>query len=188
MDFMVSDLVFSRQEKTGVTFRAEKVERATLAPIASRMMDAALSNLVNDGHVALATMLSNKEAFGNFLRMLSPHVDAIIIISEAWTLMEEDVDAMDLTIPVSQHPMRVEGVFVSAQSRCGELLLTKTFKRDAHEKAVLHGEIKEIWTSAPIRSTGNFSNLFGSSEACLCTVASLVDVSRECVATSYNTN
>ena len=144
------------------------------------MMDAALCNLVNDGHVAFATMLikdnaitpillqstnsSNKEAFGDFLRALSPHVDAIIIISEAWTLMPDDVDAMALTIPVSQHPKRVEGVFVTAQSRCGELLLIKTFKRDAEEKPIIDGEINEIWTGAPIRSTGKFSNLFGSSE------------------------
>ena len=157
------------------------MDRTTLAPIASHMMDAALRNLVNDGHVAFATMLigkdntitpialqstnsSNKEAFGDFLRALSPHVDAIIIISEAWTLMPDDVDAMALTMPVSQHPKRVEGVFVTAQSRCGELLLTKTFKRDAEGKPILDGEINEIWTGAPIRLTGNFSNLFGSSE------------------------
>ena len=156
------------------------MDRATLSPIASHMMDAALRNLVNDGHVAFATMIikdncitpillqstdsSNKEAFGNFLRTLSPHVDAIIIISEAWTLMPEDVDAMAFTIPVSQHPKRVEGVFVTAQSRDGELLLTKTFKRDAEDKPILDGEINEIWTGAPIRTTGNFSNLFGSSE------------------------
>ncbi len=142
---------------------------------------AALRNLVNDGRVAFATMIikdnaitpilldstdsANKEAFGNFLRTLSPHVDAIIIISEAWTLMPDDVDAMALTMPVSQHPKRVEGVFVTAQSRCGELLLTKTFKRDAEEKPILDGEINEIWNGAPIRTTGNFSNLFGSSEA-----------------------
>eukprot|EP00966_Prymnesium_polylepis_P166221 3842571-Prymnesium_polylepis.1 len=56
-----------------------------------------------------STNSSNKELFGNFLRALSPHVDAIIIISEAWTLMSDDVDAMALTIPVSQHPKRVEG-------------------------------------------------------------------------------
>ena len=156
------------------------MDRTTLAPIASHMMDAALRNLVNDGHVAFATMIikdgaitpilldstssANKEAFGNFLRALPPHVDAIIIISEAWTLMPDDVDAMALTMPVSQHPKRVEGVFVTAQSRCGELLLTKTFKRDAEEKPILDGEINEIWTGAPIRTTGNFSNLFGSSE------------------------
>jgi hypothetical protein len=141
---------------------------------------AALRNLVNDGHVAFATMVIkdnaitpillestnsfNKEAFGNFLHAISPHVDAIIIISEAWTLMPDDVDAMALTIPVSQHPKRVEGVLVTAQSRCCELLLNKTFKRDAEEKPILDGEINEIWTGAPIRSTGNFSNLFGPSE------------------------
>ena len=156
------------------------MDHTTLAPIASHMMDAALRDLVNDGHVAFATMVikdnaitpillqstnsSNKEALGNFLRALSPYVDVIIIISEAWTLMPDDVDAMALTIPVSQHPKRVEGVFVTAQSRCDELLLTKTFKRDAEEKPIFGGEINEIWTGAPIRSTGNFSNLFGSSE------------------------
>jgi len=145
-------------------------------------MDIALRNLVKDGYVAFATMVvgkdntitqialqstdsSTKVALADFLRDLSPHVDAIIIISEAWTLMPDDVDAMALTMPVSQHPKRVEGVFVTAQSRCGELLLTKTFKRDAEEKPILDGEINEIWTDAPTRTTGNFSNLFGSSEA-----------------------
>eukprot|EP00966_Prymnesium_polylepis_P187438 4345623-Prymnesium_polylepis.2 len=71
------------------------MDRPTLAPIASHMMSMALSTLVNDGYVAFATMLigkdktitpimvestssSNKEVFGNFLRLLSPHVDAII--------------------------------------------------------------------------------------------------------------
>ena len=154
------------------------MDRTTLAPIASHMMDAALRNLVNDGHVAFATMIikdnaitpilldstdsANKEAFGNFLRALSPHVDAIIIISEAWTLMPDDVDAMALTMPVSQHPKLVEGVFVTAQSRCGELLLTKTFKRDADKKPILDGEVEQTWTDAPIHSTGNFCNLFVS--------------------------
>ena len=133
------------------------MDRTALAPIASHMMDAALRNLVSDGHVAFATMVikdgaitpilldstdsANKEAFGNFLRALSPHVDAIIIISEAWTLMPDDVDAMALTMPVSQHPKRVEGVFVTAQSRCGELLLTKTFKRIADNTPVVEGEV-----------------------------------------------
>lgn len=156
------------------------MDRTTLSPIARHMMDAALRNLVNDGHVAFATMVikdgaitpilldstdsANKEAFGNFLRTLSPHVDAIIILSEAWTLMPDDVDAMALTMPVSEHPKRVEGVFVTAQSRCGELLLTKTFKRDTEDKPILDGEINEIWNGAPIRTTGNFSNLFGLSD------------------------
>ena len=33
------------------------MDRTPLAPIASHMMDAALCNLVNDGHVAFATMI-----------------------------------------------------------------------------------------------------------------------------------
>ena len=67
-------------------------------------------------------------------------------------------------IPLKLHPKRVEGVFVSAQSRYGELLLTKTFKRDiTNDKPVLDGEITQTWTDAPIRSTGNFANLFASS-------------------------
>jgi hypothetical protein len=38
-----------------------------------------------------STSSLKKEALGNFLRMLSPHVDAIIIniIIEAWTITEE---------------------------------------------------------------------------------------------------
>ena len=66
-------------------------------------------------------------------------------------------------IPLKLHPKRVEGVFVSAQSRYGELLLTKTFNRDTNDKPVLDGEITQTWTDAPIRSTGNFANLFASS-------------------------
>ena len=69
------------------------MDRTTLAPIASHMMDAALRNLVNDGHVAFATMIikdnaitpilldstdsANKEAFGNFLRTLSLSADHV---------------------------------------------------------------------------------------------------------------
>eukprot|EP00966_Prymnesium_polylepis_P279643 6460468-Prymnesium_polylepis.2 len=60
------------------------MDRTTLAPIASHMMNTAVSNLVHDGYAAFATMLigkdktittvmvestssSNKEAFGNSL-------------------------------------------------------------------------------------------------------------------------
>ena len=152
------------------------MDRAALAPIASHMMKAALANLVNDGYVAFAIMIigkdstitpmaiesSSKEATGCFLRALSPHVDAIILISEAWTLMKDDIDELAFTVPVSQHPKRVEGVFVNAQSPNGELLLTTTFKRDADGKPVVDGEINQNWTDAPLRSVGNFCNLFGS--------------------------
>ena len=155
------------------------MNRSSLAPIARQMMDSALANLLRDGYVAFATMIighdnkitpilvhannnmSEREAFGQFLRDLSPRLHAIIIISEAWTLMEEDIDEMALSIPVSQHPKRVEGVFVTAQSCYGELLLTKTFMRDADNKPLVHGEVKENWTdSSAICSTGTFSNLF----------------------------
>ena len=54
------------------------------------------------------------------------------------------------------------GLFVTAQSHCGELLLTKTFKRDAHGKPVIDEEINQVWTGALIHSAGNFSNLFGA--------------------------
>jgi hypothetical protein len=110
------------------------MDRAALAPIASQMMKMALANLVNDGYVAFAIMIigkdstitpiliesPSKEATGRFLRTLSPHVDAIIIISEAWTLMHDDIDELAFAVPVSQHPKRVEGVFVNAQSPNGE--------------------------------------------------------------------
>jgi hypothetical protein len=95
----------------------------------------------------------SKEATGRFLRTLSPHVDAIIIISEAWTLMHDDIDELAFAVPVSQHPKR---------SPNGELLLTKTFKRDADGKPVVDGDINQNWTDAPLRSVGNFCNLFGS--------------------------
>ena len=76
--------------------------------------------------------------------------------------MEDDIDELAFTVPVSQHPKRVEGVFVNAQSPNGELLLTKTFKRGADGKPVVDGEINQNWTDAPLRSVGNFYNLFGS--------------------------
>ena len=152
------------------------MDRAALAPIASQMMKMALANLANDGYVAFAIMIigkdssitpiliesPSKDATGHFLRTLSPHVDAIIIISEAWTLMKDDIDELAFAVPVSQHPKRVEGVFVSAQSPNGELLLSKTFKRDADGKPVVDGDINHNWTDAPLCSVGNFCNLFGS--------------------------
>ena len=105
------------------TFSFE-MNRPTLELIAYRIMEKAVFNLCHDGYVAFATMLIDKnnsnipiitdlskENFANFLRTLSPHLNAIIIISEAWTLMPDDVD---LTIPVSENPKRIEAVFVSA--------------------------------------------------------------------------
>ena len=155
------------------------MDRTNLSRIAVDMMSIALANLERDGHVAFVTMVvhkdgtmtpimlsstssSNKQAFGAFLRRLSPDVDAIIIISEAWTLMPEDVDGTAFTMPVSQNPKRVEGVFVTAQSCYGELVLTKTFKRDKQNKPIVDGDILESWTSTPTESAGNFSSLFAS--------------------------
>eukprot|EP00966_Prymnesium_polylepis_P275984 6376264-Prymnesium_polylepis.1 len=70
-------------------------------------------------------------------------------------------------MPVSQHPKRVEGVFVSAQSPHGELLLTKTFKRGAATASLLSTATSSrtgVWTvdGRTLRSEGNFCNLFGS--------------------------
>ena len=91
------------------------MNRDTLVPIAIHMMHVALNNLVRDGYVAFAAVIidkdnsvtpiqpenssnSQKEAFGSFLRIIAPHVEAIIIISEAWTLSPEDVNDAALTV------------------------------------------------------------------------------------------
>ena len=62
--------------------------------------------------------------------------------------------------PESSLPVSV--VTFSARRSAVFLLLTKTFKRDADKKPILDDEITETWTDAPIRSTGNFCNLFAS--------------------------
>eukprot|EP00966_Prymnesium_polylepis_P091143 2109616-Prymnesium_polylepis.1 len=133
-------------------------------------MKIALTNLLNDGYVAFAIMIigkdstitpmmiesSSKEATGRFLRMLSPHVDAIIIISEAWTLMEDDIDDLALTVPVSEHPKRVEGVFRSGSKESLRSTAVPT------ASPIVDDESNQNWTDAPVRSVGNFCNLFGS--------------------------
>ena len=83
----------------------------------------------------------------------------------AWPPPPAAPAAMASMIPLKLHPKRVEGVFVSAQSRYGELLLTKTFNRDTNDKPVLDGEIRSRrpGPTHPSRSTGNFANLFASS-------------------------
>lgn len=151
----------------------------TLAATAAWMMRMALENLMRDGYVAFVVMVLKdqqtipisvdsddkedfKERLGNFLRSLSPCVDAIIIISEAWMLSGVDIDA-EATPRVSQHPKRAEAVFVTAQSPHGELLLTKTFERDANNKPLIgEGDVEQTLIRAHDgnRPTGNFCNLF----------------------------
>ena len=155
------------------------MQRPALLSVATEIMNMALVNLTRDGHVAFATLLIDKDgtitpvlvqtrnsneraAFGDVLRTLAPHLDAIVIVSEAWTLKPEDVDDVSLTMPVSHNPKRVEGVFVTAQSVCGELLLTKTFERDSENKPIVEGEVTVTWTDAPITTAGNFCKLFAT--------------------------
>lgn len=153
------------------------MDRTTLAPIAWLTMDAALRDLVMNGHVDFTVMFIKErlikqipkshidENFEKYLNLLTPHVDAIIIISEAWTLMPYDIDFKYYTLPVDQHPRRVKAVFVTAHSRCGEVLLAKTFKRDAESKLILDREIKEKWTTNAFSFTnGDFSSPFILSE------------------------
>ena len=60
-----------------------------------------------------------KERLGAFLRALAStgEYDAIAIVSEAWTLDPSKEVSLPLRVPVSEHPNRVEGVFVQMASR-----------------------------------------------------------------------
>ena len=144
-------------------------------------MDIALANLTRDGYVSFAIMLvgkdrtitpvlvqarssSDRAASGDMLRILAPHLDAVVIVSEAWTLKPEDVDEASVTMPVSENPKRIEGVFVTAQSVHGELMLTKTFERDSARKPIVEGEVTSTWKELSIMATGNFCNLFGDNQ------------------------
>lgn len=154
------------------------MERCFLEDLGCQFMKIALDNLVRDGYVQFAVLLLNKEnqitpmtidapnseartALGDMLRTLAPHLNAIFMISEAWTLKPEDFTNEALTMPVSENPKRVEGVFVTTQSKNGELLLTTIFERDSNGKPVLSGDISKVWNTTSHRE-GNFNNLFAS--------------------------
>ena len=103
-----------------------------------------------------------KERLGAFLRALAStgEYDAIAIVSEAWTLDPSKEISFPLRVPVSEHPNRVEGVFVQMVSRHGDLMLTTHFKRDDANKPIRPRSVSSAWQ--PGSPSSNFGGLFAS--------------------------
>ena len=151
----------------------EQIEQA-----AEGMMQMALDNLERDGYVAFAALLvsqqsisplllervdaEQKSRLGEFLRVLAStgKYDAIAIVSEAWTLEPSKEESLPLRVPVSEHPNRVEGVFVQMASRHGDLMLTTHFKRDKANKPIRPRSVSSAWQ--PGLASSNFGGLFAS--------------------------
>lgn len=104
-----------------------------------------------------------KERFGIFLRGIAStgQFDAIVIISEAWTLDPSAKVTLPLTVRVSEHPARKEGVFVQVACKEGDLLLTSLFDRDKNNNPVRPIQVLASWQSTAAASLGNFAGLFG---------------------------
>ena len=151
------------------------MQRAELQHLAAQMMGVAADNLIRDGALKFVTLLYGKDntltpcdvrakdaddraAWGDKLRALAPQMDAIIIIAEAWTLKPEDIN---LDRSVSENPRRIEAIFVTAQSEHGELMLVKTFARDAANKPVVSEGVITHWTDDTTKAVGSLGNLFG---------------------------
>ena len=107
------------------------MNREQIETMAQGMMQIALDNLERDGYVAFGVLLvstqhsvmpillvrvdaEQKERLGDFLRALAStgQYNAFAIVSEAWTLDPSKESSLPLQVPVSEHPNRVEGVFV----------------------------------------------------------------------------
>ena len=153
------------------------MQREQIEQAAEDMMQMALDNLERDGYVAFAAFLlskqgitpillervdaKQKERLGEFLRALASTgaYDAIAIVSEAWTL-DPSKESLPLRVPVSEHPNRVEGVFVQMASRHGDLMLTTHFKRDKANKPIRPRSVSSAWQ--PGSPSSNFGGLFAS--------------------------
>lgn len=154
------------------------MQRNSLERIARTCMETAVANLLAKGYAAFAVLLVKEDsimpmqviapdresrmALGNVLLALAPHVDAIFVVSEAWTLRPADMTDDAFNMPVSENPKRVESIFVTAQSRHGELLLTRVFERDSRNNPVVTEETTATWIESPVTAMGNFSNLFAA--------------------------
>ena len=154
------------------------MEREQIEQVAEGMMQMALDNLERDGYVAFAALLvsrqnispvllecvdaEQKARLGEFLRVLAStgEYDAIAIVSEAWTLEPSKEESLPLRVPVSEHPNRVEGVFVQMSSRHGDLMLTTHFKRDKANKPIRPRSVSSAWQ--PGSPSSNFGGLFAS--------------------------
>jgi len=107
------------------------MDRTTLLATAEKCMDLAKDNLLPHGCVAFATLVILRgntsivpimledsspeptERLSELLRTMAPHTAATFVISGAWTA---EAPTTEVTLPVSQHPDRKEGVFVVASS------------------------------------------------------------------------
>ena len=101
----------------------------------------------------------SKDNLATMLRALAPHLSAIVVISEAWTL--EDSDAIGALGPgnrVADSPARKEGVFVQVASQEGDLLLTTVFTRGFNDRPIRPTEIKKAWQRGAIST--RFQGLF----------------------------
>ena len=78
-------------------------------------------------------------------------------VSEAWTLKEA---SLPLRVPVSEHPNRVEGVFVQMASRHGDLILTTHFKRDKEHHPIRPRSVSSAWR--PGSPSSNFGGIFAN--------------------------
>lgn len=160
------------------------MDRRQLESLARQLMTQACGNLTQDGYVAFAVLLVTKdndlipvmtstangeakEALATFLRMLAPHLSAIFLISEAWTLIGDDsqqfVEQYDSGQTLATHPNRKEGVFVIGQSLLGEVTLTNLFDRDKDGAPTNVRESTTSWVStSDLRSDrmGRLSGLF----------------------------
>ena len=144
--------------------------------VGEQMMSMALDKLVRDGYVAFATLVLSKQGemvpllletvsaeskgrLASMLRALPPHCSAIISISEAWALVDEDAIRALGGNRVSDSPARKEGVFVQVTSREGDLLLTSVFERDLNDRPIRPTDVKMAWQCAAIstRSQGLFA-------------------------------
>ena len=163
-------------EEVGLDSEAEqvnKLSRKKIEQMAEGMMQMALDNLERDGYVEFAAILvsqqiispvlfdaEQKARLGGFLRAQAStgKYDAIVIVSEAWTLEPSKEESLPLR--VSEHPNRMEGVFVQMSSRHGDLMLTTHFKRDKAEKPIRPRHVSSAWQ--PGSPCSNFGGLFAS--------------------------
>lgn len=154
---------------------AQGMDREKLEPIAREMMVKASKNLKNDGFVAFAVILhmkngrtipvsvqgdedSDKEHLGRTLRGLARECKFIVIINEMWLVLNPP--EAGISMPVRNHPRRIEGICVSAQSPHGEFMLVHKFERDSNNVPLESTEAHTVWMEGPPPTPTNFQGLF----------------------------
>ena len=81
-----------------------------------------------------------------------------MVINEAWLRL--DVPEEEVGMPIGNHPERVEGICISAQSPIGEFMLVHQFERDTRGKSLEPTEAYTAWMEGPPPTPTNFSGLF----------------------------